>query len=171
VRVVAATNADLEARVVAGTFRRDLYYRLNVIPVHIAPLSERREDIPLLVHEFVRRYSGGRKIEVSGALLERLKAGPWPGNVRELENLVERMVVLRTACALTERDLPADFGRGPAAGTSGAPALTYSQAEQKLVRDALERSGWNRSEAARLLDIPRHVLIYRMKKYGIRAPK
>jgi len=171
VRVLAATNADLEARVETGAFRKDLYYRLNVIPVHIAPLAERRDDIPVLVQEFVRRYAGGKRIDVSTGLLEHLKSGAWPGNVRELENLVERMVVLRTSSTLSEKDLPADFGRTQAAGDSGVPALTYSQAEQRLVRDALERAGWNRSEAARLLDIPRHVLIYRMKKYDIRSPK
>ena len=171
VRVLAATNADLESRVERGTFRKDLFYRLNVIPVRIAPLAERRDDIPVLVQEFVRRYAGGRKIEVAGALLERLKAGSWPGNVRELENLVERMVVLRTGHSLTEHDLPSDFDRGPAGSGAAAPALTYSQAEQKLVLDALDRAGWNRSEAARLLAIPRHVLIYRMKKYGLRAPQ
>lgn len=169
VRVLAATNADLDLLVEQRSFRRDLYFRLNVIPVHVPPLAERREDIPPLVHEFVRRYAGGKKVEVAGPLLERLTSAPWPGNVRELENLVERLVILRSGSTLSERDLPADFERGStiSAGTPAVP--TYSQAEQKLVRDALDRTGWNKSAAARLLDIPRHVLIYRMKKYDIRG--
>ncbi len=154
-----------------GTFRRDLYYRLNVIPVRIPSLAERPDDIPALVQEFVKRHAGGKKIELTGALMDRLKAGSWPGNVRELENLIERMVVLRSGSSLSERDLPADFDHGPAGPGGASSALTYSQAEQKLVRDALERAGWNRSEAPRLLDIPRHVLIYRMKKYDMRSPK
>jgi two-component system, NtrC family, response regulator len=168
VRVLAATNADLETRVAQGAFRSDLYYRLNVIPVHLVPLKERRDDIPVLVQEFVRRFADGKKIELSASLMERLKAHPWPGNVRELENLIERMVVLRTSAVLSDQDLPEHFGEGQELAFEGAPALTYSQAEQKLVREALDKAGWNKSGAARLLDIPRHVLVYRMKKYDIR---
>jgi two-component system NtrC family response regulator len=171
VRVLAATNADLEQRVTEGRFRKDLFYRLNVIPVRVPSLSERRDDVPVLAHEFVRRYAGGKRIELGAELLERLSVHDWPGNVRELENLVERMVVLRTSNTLTEKDLPAEFGKpGPGAPES-TPTLTYSQAEQRLVLDALQRARWNRSEAARLLDIPRHVLIYRMKKYALKAPR
>ena len=173
VRVLAATNADLEQRVASGEFREDLYYRLNVIPVRIPPLRERREDIPALIKEFVPRFAGGDRVEVSTSLVRSLMEHDWPGNVRELENLIERMVVLRSSDQLTDEDLPADLG-----GTGRMPQdlaepskLTYPQAEEKLIRDALERAGWNRSRAARTLDIPRHVLTYRMKKYGIVAPQ
>jgi len=173
VRVLAATNADLEQRVATGDFREDLYYRLNVIPVRIPPLRERREDIPALIKAFVPRFAGGDRVEASTSLVRSLMEHDWPGNVRELENLIERMVVLRSSDQLTDEDLPADFGgAGRTPQDLAEPSkLTYPQAEEKLIRDALERAGWNRSRAARVLDIPRHVLTYRMKKYGIVAPQ
>lgn len=174
-RVIGATNVDLRKSVAAGTFRDDLFYRLNVIPITVPTLAERRDDIPALVDEFVRRYAPGERVTVSGELMARLEEHPWPGNIRELENLIERMVLLRKTDALTTRDLPDDFGSddlvtADPAGGAVTRHETLRQAEERLVRDALEKNGWNRARAARYLNVPRHVLIYRMKKYGIEEP-
>ncbi len=190
VRVVAATHVDLAGAVEAGRFREDLYYRLNVIPVRVPPLRERGDDVALLAQEFARRFAGERPVTLTDALVERLRAHDWPGNVRELENLMERMVLLRRRDTLDVRDLPDDFGRArvrarrtadgadsarrdAAPGAPGPPEAPASlhDVEARAIRDALERAGWNRSKAARMLDIPRHVLLYRMKKYGIVPPE
>lgn len=175
VRVVGATNANLQEQVARGRFREDLYYRLNVIPLRIPSLSARREDIPILVKEFVRRFSPNDNVEVSARLMDELTRYSWPGNVRELENLIERMVVLRRSKTLTPKDLPDDFGifdprqNKPETGRS-TEHVTFQEAEEQLVRGALARCGWNRTKAAKHLNMPRHVLIYRMKKYGIEEP-
>jgi two-component system NtrC family response regulator len=155
-----------------GEFREDLFYRLNVIPITIPTLTERREDIPALVKEFVHRYAPRTTIAVSADLIDRLSQYPWPGNIRELENLVERMVILRKADVLSAHDLPKDFGRAPvgvtrSAGEESTGHLTFHEAEEKIIREALDRCGWNRTKAAKYLNIPRHVLLYRMKKYKI----
>jgi len=173
VRVIAATNTDLRELVAAGRFREDLFYRMNVIPIEVPSLAQRREDIPLLAREFARRYGAPAEVSLSDDLIERLTEYPWPGNIRELENLIERMVILRRSDALTAADLPPDFGSGSAARTTpGASApgrhLTFREAEEKLIREALDACGWNRTKAAEYLNIPRHILLYRMKKYGIR---
>jgi len=169
VRVIAATNVDLQARVAEGNFRDDLFYRLNVIPIAVPSLAERKEDIPLLVREFVQRAAGGEGVSVSSELMARLRGFSWPGNIRELENVIERMVILRTKDELTPADLPADFEAtaGVPAGRGRGEHLTFHEAEERLVRDALERCAWNKSKAARYLKVPRHVLLYRMKKYQI----
>lgn len=175
VRVIGSTNVDLQQRVAEGKFREDLFFRLNVIPIKVPSLAERIDDLPLLVREFTDRYAPGRNVTVSPDLLERLARHTWPGNIRELENLIERMVILSTSDALTTADLPADFGNAatapPAsiASDDGSP-MNFHQAEEKIVRDALERCGWNKSKAAKQLEIPRHVLLYRMKKYNIKEP-
>ena len=172
VRVIGATNTNLQERVTKGAFREDLFYRLNVIPIRIPSLMERREDIPILVQEFIRKSSPKENITVSPKLMDELMRYSWPGNVRELENLVERMIVLRRGKTLTPKDLPEDFGtfdprRDVATQEKTHEHLTFREAEVSLVRDALERCGWNRTKAAKYLNVPRHVLIYRMKKYGI----
>jgi DNA-binding NtrC family response regulator len=171
VRVIASTNASLEERVRAGSFRDDLYYRLNVVPIHVPSLRERREDIPLLAEEFLGRAAKGRDVTIDPRLTNVLIDHEWPGNVRELENLVERMVLLRRSDALTVGDLPADFGtfdpRREPRRPEAESHLTYHDAERKLILEALERFGWNKSRAAKYLEIPRHVLLYRIKKYGL----
>lgn len=173
VRVIAATNSNLEEAVKSNKFREDLYYRLNVIPVIVPSLRDRSEDIPLLVRGFLRRFSIDIPVSVDDELMAALSHHSWPGNIRELENLVERMVVLRGSDTLTIRDLPPDFLSGenrelkrvfPAVGDE---ILGLHDATRRLIVDALDRCGWNKSKAAELLDIPRHVLIYRMKKYDI----
>jgi len=168
-RVIAATNINLQTRVAQGEFREDLFYRLNVIPIRVPGLAERREDIPLLARAFVARCAGGENVVIDDALMNRLLAHPWPGNIRELENLVERMVLLRRKNKLTAADLPEDFGETPHS-SGDRVEMTFHEAEENLVRSALERNGWNRAQAARQLNIPRHVLLYRMKKYRIEPP-
>jgi two-component system NtrC family response regulator len=171
VRLIAATNVSLEERVADGTFRDDLYYRLNVVPIRVPSLRERTEDIALLAGEFLRRLSKGADLSIDAGLMDRLISYHWPGNVRELQNLIERMVLLRRSDTLSVTDLPEDFGtfdprRGGAVEGDGAP-LTFHDAERKLVFGALRKCSWNKSKAAKLLKIPRHVLLYRIKKYGL----
>ncbi len=171
VRVVAATNRDLEAALAEGTFREDLYYRLAVIPVHLPPLRDRRADIPLLVRHFLRKHGGPAEIAVSDGAMRRLTAYDWPGNVRELENAVERMLILRRGELLEESDLPPKIQRPapPACGVLNLPDEGYGleDLEKEAVLEALRRNGGNQTRAAAFLRIPRHTLIYRMEKYGI----
>lgn len=171
VRLLAATNVDLSDRVLRGQFRDDLFYRLNVIPIHVPALRERTDDIPLLLDAFLEKFAPGVNIEIEPDLMTKLNTHSWPGNIRELENLVERMVILRTSNRLTLATLPPDFGvvrkrLDPPAGEH----VTFHEAEKNLVVDALKKFGWNKAGAARYLNIPRHILIYRMKKYGLTAP-
>ncbi len=173
VRVVAATNRDLEAAISEGGFREDLYYRLSVIPVHLPPLRGRRTDIPLLVKHFLRKHGGGETIAVADGALAALCAYDWPGNVRELENAVERMIILRRGEDIAEADLPPKIrgaGERPAEGLLNLPDSGYplEELEKEAVLIALRRNGWNQTRAAAFLRIPRHTLIYRMEKYGIR---
>jgi two-component system NtrC family response regulator len=167
VRVIAATQADLRQSVAKGKFREDLFYRLNVIPITLPPLSARRGDVPLLADHFLKKF-GGESLSWSREALESLEKYAWPGNVRELENLVERLCVLLRGRdrAIAASDLPAEItsGAGPAFTLEGK---TFHEAEKELIARALEKAGGNRSRAARSLAIPRHVLLYRMKKYGI----
>jgi DNA-binding NtrC family response regulator len=170
VRVIGATNADLRRRVKQGKFREDLFYRLNVIPIVIPSLAERCDDIQLLTKEFIRRFEPNSKIKASRELLERLTAYSWPGNVRELENLIERLTIMRGSNTLSVKDLPADFDLPVSddLDIEMSGHLTFHEAEEKLIRDALDKCGWNKSKAAKYLNIPRHVLLYRMKKFDIR---
>ncbi|MBI5266367.1 MAG: sigma-54-dependent Fis family transcriptional regulator [candidate division Zixibacteria bacterium] len=170
VRLLAATNENLKERIAQGSFREDLFYRLNVIPLTVPTLRERRDDIPLLVREFLARFSPGATITVDQALEQKLISLPWPGNIRELENLVERMVVLRRSDTLTLEDLPAEYLTASAMVSSSEHSgdIGFHEAEHQLVLAALEKNNWNKSKAAAQLKIPRHILIYRMKKYNIR---
>lgn len=170
VRVAAATNSDLEKAIAAGSFREDLYYRLAVIPIHLPPLRERREDITLLVMHFLAKH-GGLSVRFAPEALEIMQYYHWPGNVRELENTVERMLVMRGSDLIKAADLP-DKIRGRKAVTGAMidlPPEGYplEQLEREIVTQALERNDWNQAAAARFLRIPRHTLIYRMEKYQI----
>lgn len=170
VRLIAASNVDLKQRVKSGKFREDLYYRLNVVPLHIPSLRERNDDIPLLAREFLRKYAPNDNLTIDHDLVDALVGYSWPGNVRELENLIARMVVLRHGNTFTTQDLPPDFGEFDPHGESGAPVLdqpTLEEVERETIINALEKSGWNKTKAARLLKVPRHILIYRLKKFGI----
>jgi two-component system NtrC family response regulator len=175
VRVIAATNADLEQAIADGTFREDLYYRLAVIPIHLPPLRERREDIPVLVRHFAAKH-GGKEISFPQEVLDLLTGYPWPGNVRELENTVERLLIMRSEDVIGVADLPEKMRSGGAVGGSrvvNLPPDGYSleQLEREIVVEALERNDWNQTRAARFLRIPRHTLIYRMEKYAITPPQ
>lgn len=169
VRVLAATNVDLRERVAQGKFREDLFYRLNVIPLVVPPLRDRATDIPLLAQEFLNRRHPDMAVRFSPALLEHLTALPWPGNVRELENLVERMGVLRNGDLIDLRDLPIEYREPPIAArmTHSGALPTLHDAERELIVEALRAGRGNKSKAAQLLNVPRHILLYRMKKYGI----
>ncbi len=177
-RIIAATNRDLASEVDAGRFRKDLFYRLNVIPVEVPPLRDRAGDVPLLVHHFVKKLSRdlGRDLHgIDAAAVARLAAYDWPGNIRELRNVLERAVILARGTTLTPADLPAEVGaatggeRPQVGGRFLLPdsGIDLSGLERDLVLQALERSGGNQSEAARLLGIGRFALRYRMEKMGL----
>ncbi len=166
VRIIAATNLNLKKRVSEGKFREDLFYRLNVIPIHVPSLRRRSSDIPLLVSHFLSRHAPRSDVKLDAELMSILTRHRWPGNIRELENLIERMVVLRRGDTLTRADLPQDFSTETEKADI-PPAVTFHEAEKSLILNALERSNGNRTKAAELLAIPRHVLLYRLKKYGI----
>ena len=177
VRVVAATLRDLEAEVKAGRFREDLYYRLNVLPVTIAPLRERPDDIPALVEAFASRQrgSGGTAPRFTGDAIDLMRRAPWPGNVRELENAIERAVVLSDSEEIDAAFLATLLTPGGAAGEGARdPAgedLSIKKAtralESELIRRALEATGGNRTSAARLLEISHRALLYKIKEYGL----
>ncbi|MDT8443073.1 MAG: sigma-54 dependent transcriptional regulator [Desulfuromonadales bacterium] len=175
VRILAATNQDVETALQQGRFREDLYYRLAVIPIELPPLRERVEDIPLLVRHFLKRFSTGSTVDISPAALEAMAAYPWHGNVRELQNAVERMIVLNTGERLDVHHLPAKIRSTPSSSRSQVvelPPEGYSleALEKEVVVQALERNAWNQTRAAAFLRVPRHTLIYRMEKYDIRKP-
>ncbi|MBI4577243.1 MAG: sigma 54-interacting transcriptional regulator [Planctomycetes bacterium] len=170
VRVVAATQRDLGAMVDAGAFREDLYYRLNVLPVHLAPLRERREDVPLLLEHFLAE-EGNQGVRLGAEAIDRLAAYPWPGNVRELANEVARLVSLGKAEVGPEDLSPAVRGQAPdAPGTAGlGPGLDEAAAdyERGLILSALERHGGNVAAAARELRVDRMKLTRKLRKYGL----
>ncbi len=177
VRLVAATNAKLEDRVRDGHFREDLFYRLNVIPVHIPPLRERQEDIPALWDHFVRKYSQGASVRSSPGLIRALMQRAWPGNVRQLANVCQRMVLLRESDVLGEGGLRAQSEAPKEAKAQGGPAgllgtlpddgLSLPDLEREVIVRALAKHGGNRTRTASYLGIPRHVLSYRLEKYEI----
>jgi two-component system response regulator PilR (NtrC family) len=178
VRLIASTNRDLPLAVEEGRFREDLYYRLNVITIHLPPLRERREDIPLLVDSFVRRHAAEQGKEIRGVesgALARLCAYAFPGNVRELENLVERAVTLAAGPEITADLLPplAERAEPPVAPRLPPEGLeidgVIGAVEKDLLGQALERTSGNRTEAARLLGITFRSLRYRLDKHGFGA--
>ena len=134
-------------------------------------LRQRREDVPLLVSEFLVKFSPSTQIQADAQLLDKLKSYDWPGNIRELENLVERMVVLRKSNHLTVVDLPPEFLLTREPRRPEDSDIGFHDAEKQLVLSALQKNNWNKSRAAAQLKIPRHILLYRMKKYDIRPPE
>ena len=175
VRVLAATNVDLRAALEQGTFREDLYYRLNVLPLNIPPLRDRKEDIPFLARHFVKklRKDLGSAVEsISDAAIERLLEYHWPGNVRELENVIERSMVLASNPVLEATDIKLDTG--PQARVASVDnflpeGMTLDQYEQSIIREALHRASGNKSQAARLLGLTRNALRYRLSQMGIES--
>ncbi|MCX6145520.1 MAG: sigma-54 dependent transcriptional regulator [Ignavibacteriales bacterium] len=178
VRIIAATNKDIEKEVKAGRFREDLYYRLNVVHIVIPPLREHLEDIPLLVEHFLNRYASGRRVVLSGEATQRVRTHTWPGNVRELENVIQRALVMAQGSVITKDDLPIEsFPERKAAPRRGSPVLRTplkkltAGFEKTLILQALSETGWNRTKAAELLQIHRRLLFSKIKQYKIREPK
>jgi DNA-binding NtrC family response regulator len=168
VRVVAATNVDLRAALEQGTFREDLYYRLNVVPLNIPPLRERKDDIPYLVEHFAKKFGG----HISESAMERLLGYHWPGNVRELENVVERSILLARGPMVEAEDIRIDTGGNrtrPATTSDGflPEGMTLDEYEQSIIREALKRANGNKSQAARLLGLTRNALRYRLAQMGL----
>jgi two-component system NtrC family response regulator len=179
VRIVAATNLDIDKALADATFREDLYYRLAVIPVHLPPLRERREDIALLMRYFCGKH-GASDVHFDSEVVDVLSSYSWPGNVRELENMVERLLIMRNGNAISLDDIPEKIRNRVTSNASpknvnviNLPDDGYSLEllEREVVVAALERNNWNQTAAAKFLRIPRHTLIYRMEKYGILPPQ
>lgn len=197
VRILAATNRDIEKAVKEGAFREDLFYRLNVIPIHLPPLRERIDDIPILVDHFAHDFAKKRKrepITFSKEAMACLLSYHWPGNVRELENLIERLTILAAGNVVNEADLPEKMRQlsfcpsEQQTGHTGGmdPGLSYAvqladrgvdlnavvnNLEKELIINALKKSGGVRSKAAQLLGLNRTTLIEKMKKMGIKGPE
>src|SRR6202050_589774 len=175
VRVIAATNVDLRAALEQGEFREDLYYRLNVLPLNLPPLRERKEDIPYLARHFVRKLSkdfGGRVESISDGAIERLMEYHWPGNVRELENAIERSLVLANGDVLEAADIRLDMAPKPRLGSADGflpDGMSLDSYEQSIIREALNRASGNKSQAARLLGLTRNALRYRLSQMGIES--
>ncbi|TVR54505.1 MAG: sigma-54-dependent Fis family transcriptional regulator [Gemmatimonadales bacterium] len=177
VRVVAATNKDLEEEIQEGRFRDDLFYRLNVVPIHVPPLRERREDIPLLVAHFTRMMAqkeGLPQREFTPEAVARMKELDWPGNVRELRNTVERLLILSPGDKVTLADVErlvgggqAGAGIGPELLRAGSFAEFKDQAERAFLLQKLRENDWNVSETARTLEMPRSNLYKKIEKFGL----
>jgi two-component system, NtrC family, response regulator AtoC len=181
VRIIAATAKDLVKEVNEGRFRDDLFYRLNVLPIHLPPLRERKEDIPLLVNHFLQvcRENIGKKVDgIETRALEAMMSHGWPGNVRELENTIERAVVLADGEKITLESLPPEIQ-----GAQGSPPQVKVDDEEysikkmskvletNLIRRALKKAKGNHTHAARLLEISHRALLYKIKEYGISEEK
>jgi DNA-binding NtrC family response regulator len=181
VRVIAATNQDLRAALEQGTFREDLYYRLNVVPISIPPLREHKEDIPYLVDHFLARLareSAKPITSITPAAMRLLMDFHWPGNIRELENIIERAVALSSGTMLDVGDIRLDVGPGgavvgpgmsanDASGPFLPPGMTLEQYEDEIIKEALRRATGNKSQAARLLGLSRNAFRYRLSKLGV----
>jgi len=177
VRVIAATNRDLEGMVQQGEFREDLYYRLAVVPIHLPALCRRKEEIPDLVQYFIRRHRerlGVKVTSISPEAMQGLLSYPWPGNIRELENLLERMVVLADSTEIRVSDLPEDVlhpasDKAPIDISDRDLSVKRHSAELErvLIRRALERTGGNKTQAAELLELSPRALRYKIQDYGL----
>ena len=187
VRVIAATNSDLTRMVADGQFREDLFYRLNVIPVELPPLRERKEDIPLLVQHFLDKFravdpAGGQPragITVAQDAIRRLMAYSWPGNVRQLENAIERAVAISAGRPqIDAADLPVEIQQAEPAlpSTVSLPEdgldldVFIAHVERELIERSLERTGGNKGRAAKLLNLKRTTLVEKLKRFGKQSP-
>ena len=178
VRIIAATHQNLEAAIARGDFREDLYYRLNVVPLHLPPLRERREDIPLLIEHFLAKANreNNRKVRITGRLLKVLLDHDWPGNVRELENCIERMVIMSRRGLVVPEDQPLIFEPAPRRDDAAqavplpmptSPPSRLRDLERAQIVQALRRANGVQARAAELLGITPRQLAYRLQKYGI----
>jgi two-component system response regulator HydG len=173
IRLIAATNKELEAEVKEGRFREDLFYRLNVVPIHLPPLRERKEDIPLLAEHFFQIYQEKNKKSVKGFLpktIDTLMRYDWPGNIRELENVIERAILLCRSEYISPKDLPPPL-QGEEVGEqpiiSIPPGMTLEQVEREAIIQTLEETGGNRTQTAQILGISRKTLQNKLKEYGL----
>ena len=169
VRVISATNQDIEQLVAEGEFREDVYYRLNVVPIRVPPLRERREDIPILADYFLARFSerhGRQPKRLTAEAMRVLQAQSWPGNIRQLRNFIERVVVTVDTDIVHLDELPAEI-RESTCGDPGTLAEAVEQAEQRAIRAALDACDCHRERAARMLDISVRSLHYKMNRYGL----
>lgn len=175
VRILAATNRDLQEEVKAGRFREDLYYRLNVMNLHVPPLRERADDIPLLAQHFLKKYVRKNRKDLKGftpTAMDVLSKSPWPGNIRELENVIERAVILTMSPYISEKELPPSLvnayrqDNGDMA-TSGLRlgGMSLEEIESRAIAETLKQTGGNKTEAAKVLDITRTTLNNKLKKY------
>ena len=174
VRILAATNKDLERLIAEEKFREDLYYRLCVVPILLPPLRQRKEDIPLLVDHFLKKYGKEKSLQIEEGALKILMNYDWPGNVRELENVIERAVVLADVDVLSAELLPDSLQAGkPKDSGFQVPMedVPLAELEKQAILAALERTGWNKTRAAESLEIPRHVLLYKIKKLNLQNRK
>ena len=176
VRVIAATNRSLQDEVKKGHFREDLFYRLNVMPVPLPPLRDRRDDVPALLNHYVDGFNTEFRKKVQGitpAALAALKNYAWPGNVRELRNAVERAMLLTEGTELGEEHFPmlgSRDGRLSAEVELPAGGINLEELEQSLVVQALDRCGWNQTKAATLLGLNRDQIRYRIEKFKLEKP-
>ncbi len=174
VRIIAASNRDLKAAIADGRFREDLYYRLNVFPIQLPPLRERREDIPALAQHFTIRFSrqlGRGAPSISNDARAILTGHHWPGNVRELQNVIERAVLLCEGAVIEPTHLPEDLAGTPSAAPPRSGEGSLWDYERAMIVNALRDANWNQSQAARALGISRDNLRYRVKKYAIQRPE
>jgi DNA-binding NtrC family response regulator len=174
VRLIAATNADLEKLIADGRFRADLYYRLNVIPIFIPPLRERRDDIPLLVDHFLKGCDRGGRKTITPEALELLIRYDWPGNVRELENIIERMVILQESDTLGVEDLPAKIRKPWSQDESltlDSPLLSLEEVERRHLMRVLNETGWQKRKAAHVLGINASTLYRKLQRFGFEKEK
>jgi two-component system response regulator HydG len=173
IRLIAATNKELEAEVKEGRFREDLFYRLNVVPIHLPPLRERKEDIPLLAEHFFKLYQEKNKKSIKGFLpktIDTLMRYDWPGNIRELENVIERAVLLCRGEYVSPKDLPSPFQGEPIGEQpiiSIPPGMTLEELEKEAILQTLEETGANRTQTAQILGISRKTLQNKLKEYGL----
>ncbi|HXG93385.1 MAG TPA: sigma-54 dependent transcriptional regulator [Blastocatellia bacterium] len=178
VRVIAATNRDLEAMVKEGRFREDLYYRLNIIPITIPPLRNRRDDIPPLVDFFIAKHSAGAQRKIRGLTASArnlIMSYSWPGNVRQLESAIERAILLAEGDEIDVEDLPVEIrqqGAASAAFNFKLPpeGISFEEVERSLITQAMEQTGWNITRAAKLLGLSFRTLQYRLEKFGMKKP-
>jgi len=171
VRIISATNKNLKEEVEKGKFRDDLYYRLDVVSIHVPPLRERKDDIPLMVHKFIEEFSkeNNKQIEgITSGALQALVSYRWPGNVRELRNVIESIVVLTKNSIITEQDLPSYITSKDEQASLKIPAgVSLAEAEKRLILFTLQNTGGNKTKASEILKIGRKTLHRKLAEYGI----
>jgi len=174
VRIIASTNADLEKMVAEGKFREDLYYRLNVVYIHLPPLRERKDDIPLLTNHFLKKYTSLYNLppkKISDETMKILLEYSWPGNVRELENAIERAVILSEGEVIKPVDLPEKirdrFSVGGVSDQVSLSGLTLEELEKRYILQVLDETGWNKNRAAQILGIDPSTLYRKLQRYGL----